>query len=192
MEGEALKLGKERVRHCLIDPLAARGMVRASGLTVAQHDAQMDGLAARLAYMTEENLIALSEVVEGNGAGKHRNRWPSEMMILQWAKRLQPPPPSDSHLVTTYLRSNAGRRARAEGWLVELYQYLKKFGRPPNDYAIRELKIEADTAMRRRARVEEAARFGGLDPEDGRWLEWWMGVEARATAIMDMQDGAAA
>lgn len=192
MEGEALKLGKERVRRCLIDPLTARGMVRASSLTVAQHEAQMDGLAARLAYMTEENLIALSEVVEGNGAGKNRNRWPAEMTILQWAKRLQPPPPSDSHLVTTYLRSNAGRRARAEGWLVELYQYLKKYGRPPNDYAIRELKIDADTAMRRRARVEEAARFGGLDPEEGRWLEWWMSVEARAIAIMDVQDGAAA
>ena len=190
MEGEALKLGKERVRDVLIRPLAGRGMVRGAGLTVAQHEAAMEGLAARLAYMTAPNLRALAEVVEANGAGKARNRWPSELLICQWARRLQEPPASDSQLVTTYLRSAAGRRARAEGWLVELYLYLKKMGRPPNDYVIRELKLEADRAMRRRARVQEAARFGGMDPAEGRWLDWWMQAEARALAIVEAQDRA--
>lgn len=187
MDSEALKLGKEAVRQMLIQPLTARGLQRAAGATVAAHEATMEALAARLAYMTPDNLRALAEVVEMNATGKHRNRWPSEVMICQWARQLQQPPPSDSHLVTTYLRSAAGRRARAEGWLVELYLYLKKMGRPPNEYVIRELKVEADSAMRRRARVQEAARYGGLDPDDRRWLEWWLAAETRATAIMDAQ-----
>lgn len=188
MDSEALKEGKERVRQTLVQPLTARGMQRASGVTVAVHEAQMDALAARLAYMTADNLLALAEVVEMNATGKARNRWPSELVICQWARQLQPPPPSDSHLVTTYLRSGAGRRARAEGWLVELYVYLKKHGRPPNEYSIREMKIEADTNMRRRARLQDAVRSGTLDPDDRRFQDWWLAMEARALAIMDASD----
>jgi len=187
MEGEALREGKERVRQNLIVPLTARGLVRHTGATVAGHEATMDALSARLAYMTTPNLQALAEVVERNAVGKARNRWPTEVMICGWARQLQLPPPSDSHLVTTYLRSGAGRRARSEGWLVDLYLYLKKAGRPPNDYVIRDLKVDADTAMRRRTRIEEAARFGGMDPDDRRWLEWRLQAEARAGAIMDAQ-----
>lgn len=189
MDSEALKTGKAAVRQVLIEPLTARGLQRSAGATVAAHEATMEALAARLAYMTPENLRALAEVVEGNATGKHRNRWPSEVMVCQWARQLQQPPPSDSHLVTTYLRSSAGRRAQAEGWLVELYLYLKKMGRPPNEYVVRELKVEADGAMRRRARVQEATRHGAAHPDDARWLEWWLAVEARAIAIMDARDG---
>ncbi|MCL4065328.1 hypothetical protein M3484_01895 [Pseudomonas sp. GX19020] len=188
MESDALKAGKERVRKHLIEPLTARGLKRAGGSTVAQHEATMEGLAARLAYMSSENLGALADVVERHGQGKHKDRWPSEVVICNWARQLQEPPPSDSRFVTTYLRSRVGRQALAEGWAVELYLSIKKFGQPPNGFVIRTLKEEADASKRRRGRIETESRFGTVAPADRQWLEWYHLVEARVAAIMDAQD----
>lgn len=187
MDSDALKAGKDRVQQILIAPLAARGMKRAASATLAQHEAAMEGLAARLAYMSDQNLAALAEVVESHGQGKNRDRWPSELVICGWARQLQEPPPSDSQLVTTYLRSRVGRQAHAEGWAVELYLSLKKMGLPPNRFVVATLKADAGNAVRRRERVEAAMRGGSAAPEDRRWLEWYQGIEARVAAIMDAQ-----
>lgn len=188
MESEALKAGKARVREHLIDPLTRQGMKRAGGLTVAQHDAAMEGLAARLAYMTVENIEALAEIVSGKGAGKNKDRWPAELVICNWARQLQEPPPSDSRFVTTYLRSRVGRQALAEGWAVELYLSIKKMGQPPNTYVIATLKQEADSNMRRRMRIADEARIGTVAPQDRQWLDWYWQVEGRVAAIMEAQD----
>lgn len=187
MESEALKAGKDRIRQHLIDPLARQGMKRAGGLTVAQHEAAMEGLAARLAYLTVENIEALAEVVSTKGAGKNKDRWPPELVICNWARQLQEPPPSDSRLVTSYMRSK-GRQAKAEGWAVELYGYLKKMGQPPNDFAMSRLKLDADTNMRTRHRIEREARFGTLSSQDRQWLEWYIHMEGRVAALLDAQD----
>lgn len=188
MESDALKAGKERVRQHLINPLTSQGMKRAGGLTVAQHEAAMEGLAARLAYLTVPNIEALAEIVAAHGTGKNKDRWPAELVICNWARQLQEPPPSDSRFVTTYLRSRVGRQARAEGWAVELYLSIKKFGQPPNSYVVATLRQEADKNMRSRLRIEEEARGGTVAPQDRQWLDWYLHVEGRVAAIMDAQD----
>lgn len=188
MESDALKAGKDRIRQHLIEPLTRQGMKRAGGLTVGQHDAAMEGLAARLAYLTVENIGALAEVVSTKGAGKNKDRWPAELVICNWARQLQEPPPSDSRLVSTYMRSRTGRQAKAEGWAVELYTSLKKYGQPPNSFVISSLKLEADKNMRTRHRIEREARFGTVSPQDRQWLEWYIHQEGRVAAIMDAQD----
>jgi len=132
MEGQALKDGKARVHRYLTGSLTEMGMVRPRNRTVDQHQAFLAQLEARLAYMTADALEALAEVVMTHPAGAEKNVWPSEIMILGWARRLQEPPASVSRLVRTYLQSGAGRAAQEGGYLVELFAYLRKFGTPPN------------------------------------------------------------
>ena len=111
MEGQELREGKARVRAVLIDPLEAGGMQRRSGQKVEDHAAVLASLEARLAYMTEASLAALAEVVERHAGGSRQDRWPGEVPICNWARRIQEPPASESRLVRSYLQSGAGRRA---------------------------------------------------------------------------------
>lgn len=188
MESDALKAGKERVRKHLIEPLTTMGMRRASGHTVADHDAAMEGICARLAYMAERNLASLAEVVMAHGGGKARDRWPSGMWICDEARKIQEPPPSDSQLVTGCLGSRIGKQARAEGWSVELYLWIKKFGRwPSGDFVFSSIKDDAEKNRRNRHRVEADMRGGVVSPTDARWLDWYRQVEARVSAVMDAQ-----
>lgn len=189
MDGQALKEGKARVQQLLIEPLTARGMIRPRGVTVEAHDAMLANLRARLAYLTDDMVSALAEVVEGHAEGKHRNVWPSEISICNWARRLQPPPPSDSRLITSYLRSVAGHRALSEGYLVELYHYLKKHGQPPTgDYALSRIREEADEHRRDRIRIKSQVERCMASPRDEAWLRWYWDTRTRCLSIMNATD----
>lgn len=185
MDGAGLKDGKNRVREALITPLREIGLRRPNRCTVDQHEAMLARLEARLAYMSTENLAALAEVVERHGEGKAGDIWPAELRIARWARDLQATPPSDSRLVTTYLRSAAGARAREGGYLVELYSYLKRHGAPPNSYGLETIRREADDNMRRRRRIIEAREAGAEPAGEAAWLEAWTAAQARAMAIIE-------
>lgn len=194
MEGDELRKGKERVRQILIEPLQQRGMVRKRGQKVEQVDRMLASLEARLAYMTADNLGALAEVVERYAEGPKKNVWPAEVSICNWARRLQLPPASESRLVRSYLQSVAGRRAQSEGYLVELFYYLKKWGAPPaGDWAIGKIKAEAEDNQQRRANIERLRDEGRASPSDLQWLSrYWAALE-RCTAIITAgAEGAAA
>lgn len=162
MEGEELREGKERVRRVLIDPLVVKGMQRRPGQTVADHGVFLENLEARLAYMSAENLAALSDVVELHAGGRAKNRWPTEVSICNWARRWQKPPASQSRLVRTYLQSAAGRAALAGDYVVELFDHLKRHGNAPTaKYETDMIKARADENRRARA-VYERRRDRGL------------------------------
>jgi hypothetical protein len=189
MDGQALRDGKARVQQLLIDPLTARGMIRPRGMTVEAHDAVLASLRARLAYLTDDMVEALAEVVEAHAEGKNRNVWPSEISICNWARRLQPPPPSDSRLITSYLRSVAGRRALSEGYLVELFLYLKRHGQPPTgDYAMSRIREEAEENRRARIRIKARNERGEADPRETNWLRGYWDTRARCMTIMNATD----
>lgn len=183
MDDEALKAGKARVQEHLIEPLEVLGMQRAPRATLGQHEAFLEGLKGRLAYMSADGLQALAEVVEANGEGKRRDRWPSGMQIMKWASRLEAPPESDSRLVRSYLASAAGDRAAAGGYLAELYRHLKRFGAPPNDFAERQMATEADEAQRRLERLQRAEAEGRAEPAEQAWARDRAARLARAEAI---------
>ena len=84
MEGEELRAGKERVRKHLIEPLVGIGMVRKKGVTIDTHQTVLESLAARLAYMDEEFLGALAEVVETHAVGPDKDQWPAVTLITGW------------------------------------------------------------------------------------------------------------
>ena len=193
MEGAELKEGKERVRQYLIDPLVSGGMVRKRGQKVEEHDKMLASLEARLAYMFEDRLKALAEVVERYAEGPKKNIWPAEVSITNWARRLQEPPASESRLVRSYLQSGAGEAARIGGYVVELFLYLKKYGAPPNDYSMQQIRDQADDNRRNRLRIERDQELGMASPRDLKWLEGYMATRQRCQdIILARNEGAAA
>ena len=192
MEGEALKEGKDRVRQALIEPLIRAGMVRRSGATLPDHAAMMDRLEARLAYMSPEMLLALAEIVERHADGKAKNVWPAEVSICNWARDLEPPPPSESRLVRSYMQSSAGALAYGEGYALELFLYLKKFGRPPvGSYAIDTIKADADRNSRRANAVQNAIDCGRASEMDAAWLVQYRAAQKRCVALILDKEAAA-
>lgn len=174
MEGEELRLGKERVQVHLVGPLEAKGMVRKRGCSVEEHERFVATICARLAYMTERNLMALADVVERYAGGKQRDVWPSEVSICNWACRLQVPPASQSRFVRTYLQSAAGDAAAAGGYLVELLAHLKKMGTPPNDYVLAQMRADADANRRRLDNIPRDHAQGRASPSDLAWMRDYM------------------
>ena len=193
MEGAELKEGKERVRQYLIDPLVSGGMVRKRGQKVEEHDKMLANLEARLAYMFEDRLKALAEVVERYAEGPKKNIWPAEVSITNWARRLQEPPASESRLVRSYLQSGAGETARIGDYVVELFLYLKKYGAPPNEYSMQQIRDQADDNRRNRLRIERDQELGMASPRDLKWLEGYMATWRRCQdIILARNEGAAA
>lgn len=185
MEGAELKEGKERVRQCLIEPLCQKGMVRKRGQKVEDHDKMLASLEARLAYMFEDRLKALAEVVERYAEGPKKNIWPAEVSICNWAVRLQEPPVGQSRLVRSYLQSGAGEAAKSGGYLVELFFYLKKFGAPPNSYASNQIRQQADDNRRKRANIQRDQEQGRADARDLAWVQGYMDARRRCLDIIN-------
>lgn len=183
MEGQELRDGKERVRMNLIDPLVGRGMVRKRGQKVEAHDKFLASLEARLAYMAEDRLQALAEVVERHASGPQKNVWPAEVSIMNWAWRLQEVPASESRLVRSYLQSDAGDAARSGGYLVELFVYLRRYGAPPNDYAMKCIREESEDNQRKRAVIERKREEGRASPRELSWVQGYMDTRQRCLDI---------
>lgn len=188
MEGQELKEGKARVRSLLIETLERRGLARRSGVRLEDHQAFLFSLEARLAYMQSEKLIALAEVVERYAGGKLKTNWPTEVSIMNWARLMQVPPASESRLVRTYIQSNAGLAARDGGYLVELFTYLKKWGAPPNDYSMSEIRKEADWNRGRLAAIRRAVAAGRADPAELNWQQGYLQAEARCLDIINAKE----
>lgn len=184
MDAEELKIGKERVREHLIEPLKALGLKRKRSTTVADHEAGLDSVVNRLAYMREENLIALREVALGMAGGKAKNEWPAPALFINQAKLLQVPPPSDSPMVTSYMRSAAGRRAREGSYHVELYLELKAGRVPSSEWAMNRIREQARDNRRRVVLVSERQERGSAVESDAAWLNWYRGVSERAEALV--------
>lgn len=191
MEGQELRDGKNRVRLVLIDPLVSRGMVRKRGRSVEDHQKMLDSLAARLAYMDADRLAALAEVVERQAEGPRKNIWPAEVSITNWARRLQEPPASASRLVRSYLQSGAGDAAVSGGYLVELFQYLKKYGAPPNDYSLKTIRESAEVNRRTCASIERDRDAGRAGSRDLTWLQGYMDTRRRCLDIRNARQARA-
>jgi len=188
MEGQELEKGKARVRSLLIEPLERRGMDRKRNVRLEAHQAFLASLEGRLAYMTPEKLMALTEVIERYATGKLKTCWPTEVSIMNWARLLQIPPVSESRLVRTYLQSGAGRAARDGGYLVELFAYLKKWGAPPNGYSMSKIRTEADRNRGQLASIKRAIASGRATSKEIQWQQRYLQTEARCHDIVKAKE----
>ncbi len=188
MEGEELRQGKERVRLYLTDALKQTGLERKRGVTVKDHEAMLNNLQARLAYMSKENLQALAETVGVYAGGPLKNIWPAEVSICNWARRIQRPPAGQSRLVRSYLQSGAGDLAKSSGYLVELFDHLRKFGAPPNSYSLEAIREEAERNRRRRKEIMRDRERGRASPSEEEWVHSYMTRRLRCLDIIKAKE----
>lgn len=87
----AVEVGN-RVDHLLLEPLD--GLGRGRGVSAEKHAAMLGRLRSRLAYMSDQNLRAMQEIILRH-AGK--GVWPAEGLVKAWAFDLQLPPPCSPH-----------------------------------------------------------------------------------------------
>lgn len=175
--------GKAAVRALLIERLELAGFVRPRKVTVDVWEAQKKLLAERLAYMSCENLMTLAEVMITSANG--RQDWPSEVLVLQFARSIQPPPPAQSRIVTSWFGSVEGPKAVARGDLVELFRFVRRRQVPPSAYEMRHIAEEARDNARRRQLVAEKQRDGVAPQDDLAWLAAWQADHDTAMALVE-------
>lgn len=195
--------GRAAVRALLIEPLQAYGLQRGKGLSVDQHQAFLDRLAEKLAYLDPAMLLTLREVTLSLAEGARHDRWPSFAVIWGVAIRLRQPPDNERHIMNSWLVSRAGPAAREGGYLVELHSWLRRYGRPPGDFDMREIVQRAADNAQRRERIAERLVAGRAQPDDMEWHAAYArqlayctalvedGEAARAAKQQDIQQGAA-
>lgn len=191
MEGAELKEGRQRVADLLIEPLTRKGMIRPAGMKADAFGAMCETLKSRLAYMSPDKLQALAEVVEVNATGKARNRWPREVTVCNWAWRLQRPPASVSRLVRSYLQSEAGKAAARGGYLVELFEHLREFGVPLNEFTWSQIRAAADENRAKVKRIARAEELGRASLAAIQWRRDYMETRRRCLAIVNASEVAA-
>lgn len=180
-EGSAQILtGRPAVRVLLIERLEAAGLTRKRGVSVEAHEQGKKHLVEKLSYMAAENLETLAEIIIDNCPD---GVWPVEIVILNEAKNLEPPPIRDSRIFSSWLASVKGPEALAQGILVELYRFLlPPRRRPPGPMDWRALQDEAGQNRRRIMLIEE--RDAPSD-QDQAWLKAYRRDELIARDIVE-------
>lgn len=158
--------GEKRVKQVLIDPLMKRGLGRPTTLTKKGFEDMVADLCARLAYMSEDSLMALEEQAAANPSGPSRDRFPIANNILTWAGHIHPPGDSASPLLRAVFASQLGRDAIDQGWAPELLADVKRTRMWPNRFVVSQIKDRADNALRDMRHFEEALAKGEYLSQD--------------------------
>jgi hypothetical protein len=179
--------GEKRVEMLLINPLQRRGLAKPGSLTKLQFEEMVKDLCARLAYMSEPNLMALEEQAASNPGVNVSDRFPIANRILEWAAQIQPPGDEASPLIRAVLSHKMGADALVEGWAPELLGHLKKNRNGwPNTYVISQIKKQASESSTRLIRTDEVLARGDQLPSD---LASWR--DRRLAALQKCRDIAA-
>ena len=184
--------GRARVRARLLAPLD--GLPRPKGASAADHAKDIEHLVGKLAYMSEDALDGLAELI----LRQPGHRWPALGLVRSWAYAIEAPPPGVSDYATSIIRSVMGRTAWDGGYAVELLRHARKAGPPPGAYFIDKLRDEAHWNRRRLADLRAQREVGRCSEAELRWLAAWHEDEALCRMIlgqgeMDLgEEGAAA
>lgn len=182
--------GRAAVRRILFGRCDEAGLARGKGVTAEAHAAKLDRIAAALSYMTPANLEVLAELTLANAQGGYRDCWPPEVAVINWGRSLQAPPFRDDRIVTSWLASVEGPPARAAGYLVPLYRFLRRRRLPPGPYDRRVILAEGDTESRRAVLYQERIERGIATSDERAWLADWLRDKAAAEAIVAQGEAA--
>lgn len=174
--------GRDAVRTLLIDRLTEAGLQRPRGVSAAAHDGLMRRLVDQLCYMTSGNLETLAETLID---AAQDGRWPSEVVVRNFARGLQDVPTEEKRIVRSWFASVEGPQAIIGGYEVELLRFLLQHGRPPLAGDMRELRERSADNARRceliRGRIERET----VTDDDRRWLAAYEADRRRAHALID-------
>lgn len=181
-EGETgRETGRAAVRRLLVDRLNAAGLQRPRGMAAAAFEQMQGHLCEGLAYMTPDNLMTLAEALMDMAEA---GRWPSEVVVRDFARRLQLPPPRAKKIFYTWLASVEGPKAIIRGDLTELYRLLLRLPCPPSPYEKRMVQREAQENRRRVQLVRERMENGWATAEEIGWLNEYLADQEAALAIV--------
>lgn len=178
---------RARVRVHLIEPLVLWGIKRPARMKVADYEAMLVRLSDGLAYMSDDNLRGLRELVARHVTGKPEVEWPAEITVRKWASRLQAKPYDQNKYVQSLMRSAMGRKARDLGYHVDLFILAMRLGPPPTRYDLTNLTKRAGEGSRERMRMRARIENGTGTVSDQKDLEWFAAREAECLSIMDDQ-----
>ena len=165
-----------------MDRLTDAGLQRPRGVSVAAHDGLMRRLVEHLAYMTPGNLETLAETLIDAAAD---GRWPSEVVIRNFAKGLQDAPAEERRIVRSWFASVEGPRAIMGGYEVELLRFLLQRGRPPLPGDMRELRERAAENARRVELVRGRIDRQTVTDDDQAWMDRYEADRRRAYALIE-------
>lgn len=170
MDAKAQAEGEKRVKEILIDPLLMKGLAKPATLTKDLFEAMQRDIAARLAYMSADNLAALEEMSATRVAQAKKERFPIANDIFAWARTIQAPPDDASPLIRAVFAAPLGQGAISDGWAPELLRSLRAHRVWPQPYAVSQLKEAGEGAHRRLTRCEDAlARGHTLSEEEAQF-----------------------
>ncbi|GMG82599.1 hypothetical protein LNKW23_18120 [Paralimibaculum aggregatum] len=183
------KVSRRRVRERLLDRLREAGLRKPKGVRAEEHEAMLDRLPERLAYMSAASLDALAEAVIERAEGANRNLWPGEVAVLNIARQIQRPPVDRDRLVLTYMASAAGRAAwdRSPWEALALSKWLREYGAPQKDRHWERIGEEAAGIARRVEWLRRQKANG--DAEAARELAEWDGHAARMAKLVGPEAG---
>lgn len=190
MDSAEQAMGEKKVKGVLVDPLMRRGLAKPTSLTKAQFGDMVEDLCARLAYMTDANLMALEEHAAANAGGKDKDRFPIGQRILEWAAQIQPPGDDASPLIRAVFAHQLGLDALAGGWAPELLVELRGSRRWPGSWAVRSIKDKADGALRLMRDLDaRLVRGDVLAPAEDQWRSRRLATIAKCRRIADLGQG---
>lgn len=176
--------GKAAVRRLFVQRVEDAGLLPAKGVTPAAHGAMMARLVDYLSYMSPDNLMTLAELVMGNAEGAKGTLCPSELVIKGFAKSLQPRPLAEHRIVTSWLACIEGPKAEMGGYLVELMRWLRRHGRKPLGYDVRQMQQLAAENQRAMFLIAGRIERGVATPEDHSFAQAYGDDLTRATEIV--------
>jgi len=180
-----------RVRRLLVTPLHEAGFRRARGVTVEKQEAELASLCDHLAYLSDDGLRALRDLLLPKGQGKDHDIWPSKAMVIGHAEAIEPRPIEELEGLLRWFRSRAGPQARAEGTLVESYRYFQRYKVPPSRVGLM-IRREAEANRDKLRLVEDRMAREVASPSELGWRRVYLAERDRVSRLVDEGEAARA
>lgn len=188
---EPKESNRARVRRLLLVPLGFRSP---KGTSPEAERILLDGVADDLAYLTDEDLAVLAQMLAVHGDGAAKCFWPARATFNSFAHIVRGRPLVEQPSLLRWWASEQGQRMVQEGTLVETYQYFERHKMPPVKPGARE-KVLASAQQNARdlTVMAEKERVGiALSAEALAWRRWYLERQAYLTALVDQARAARA
>lgn len=189
---------RARVRRILLDPLGFRFR---KGGDPEKGKRTLNRIADDLAYMADDRLAALRDMLATKGQGSDRNFWPDHATFIAFAEVVEPRPIEELPALLSWFGSVEGPAALAAGVLVETWQFIGRRKKPPVTPQERTMVAEAAAMNARRLTIIAERREAGwtISDEDRDWERRYLacrahceGIVARERAARGHDDGGVA
>lgn len=174
---------RARVRRILLEPLGFRFR---KGVDGDEAKRALNRIADDLAYMADDRLAALRDMLATKGQGSDRNFWPDHATFIAFAEVVEPRPIEELPALLSWFGSVEGPAALAAGVLVETWQFIGRRKKPPVTPQERTMVAEAAAMNARRLTIIAERREAGwtISDEDRDWERRYLACRAHCEAIV--------